>query len=61
MNNYKHMKNPSKNFIGDKIAWAHLDIAGVSEEQSHLPYCPSKGGSGIIVRTLVENLLNGKI
>jgi len=48
-------------FIRDGITWAHLDIAGVSESQGHLPYCSSKGASGLMVRTLVEYLINGKV
>ncbi|EQC44721.1 M17 family metallopeptidase [Bacteriovorax sp. Seq25_V] len=43
-------------FIKDDIAWAHLDIAGVGDSQSHLPYCPAKGASGTIVRSLLEYL-----
>ncbi len=45
-----------ENFIKDDISWAHLDIAGVCDSQSHLPYCPSKGGSGLMVRTLADYL-----
>jgi leucyl aminopeptidase len=45
-----------ENFIQDGIAWAHLDIAGVGDSQSHLPYCPSKGASGLIIRTLVHHI-----
>ena len=45
-----------ENFVGDKIAWAHLDIAGVSRRQSHLHYCPKKGASGLLVRTLFHYL-----
>lgn len=41
-----------ENFIKNDIKWAHLDIAGVCDSQSHLPYCPAKGGSGLIVRSL---------
>lgn len=48
-----------ENFIGEGIEWAHLDIAGVASDQSHLPYCPSKGGSGIMIRTLHNILVNG--
>lgn len=48
-----------ENFIGEDIEWAHLDIAGVASDQSHLPYCPAKGGSGIMIRTLHNILLNG--
>lgn len=46
-----------ENFIKNDVKWAHLDIAGVCDSQSHLPYCPEKGGSGLIVRTLA-NLLS---
>lgn len=46
------------NFVNDDIAWAHLDIAGIGDSQSHLPYCPSKGASGLIIRTLVHYLKN---
>jgi leucyl aminopeptidase len=48
-----------KNFIKNDIKWAHLDIAGVCDSQKHLPYCPSKGASGIIVRSL-HHLLTTK-
>ncbi|MAZ49956.1 MAG: hypothetical protein CME65_15445 [Halobacteriovoraceae bacterium] len=47
-----------ENFIKDDIKWAHLDIAGVCDSQSHLPYCPPKGASGLMVRSL-HKLLNG--
>tara|TARA_B100000683_G_scaffold276117_1_gene329006 strand:+ start:820 stop:2313 length:1494 start_codon:yes stop_codon:yes gene_type:complete len=47
-----------ENFVDPKIAWAHLDIAGIGDSQSHLPYCPSKGASGSIVRTLTHYLTN---
>lgn len=43
-------------FIKNDIPWAHLDIAGVSTNQKHLSYCPSRGGSGLIVRTLINYL-----
>lgn len=43
-----------ENFVGEGIPWAHLDIAGCGDSQGHLPYCPKKGASGIMVRTLVE-------
>lgn len=46
-----------ENFVGEGIPWAHLDIAGVADSQSHLPYCPPKGGSGLMIRTLAEFLL----
>ncbi len=45
-------------FLKDGIPWAHLDIAGVGDSQAHLPYCPAKGASGLIVRTLVNYLQN---
>ncbi len=45
-----------ENFIKNDIAWAHLDIAGVCDSQDHLPYCPAKGGSGLMVRTLTDYL-----
>lgn len=48
-----------ENFIKDDISWAHLDIAGVCDSQSHLPYCPASGGSGLIVRSL-HHLLTKK-
>ena len=49
-----------ENFVKKDIPWAHLDIAGVGDSQSHLPYCPKKGPSGIMIRTLVHFILNGK-
>lgn len=49
-----------KEFVKDDIPWAHLDIAGVGDSQSHLPYCPSKGASGLVVRSLVDYLSNVK-
>jgi leucyl aminopeptidase len=49
-----------ENFIGEGIEWAHLDVAGVAGDQAHLPYCPAKGGSGILVRTLADYMVNGK-
>jgi leucyl aminopeptidase len=47
-------------FIKNDIKWAHLDVAGVVESQSHLPYCGSHGASGLIVRTLTHLLVNAK-
>jgi leucyl aminopeptidase len=49
-----------ENFVGEGISWAHLDIAGVGDAQSHLPYCPKKGGSGVMIRTLVDFMKNTK-
>ena len=47
-------------FVGEGIDWAHLDIAGIGDSQSHLPYCPPKGASGSIVRTLFHHLMTTK-
>ena len=47
-----------ENFVEAGISWAHLDIAGIGDSQGHLPYCPAKGGSGIVIRTLVDYLKN---
>ena len=44
-----------KQFVEDKTPWAHLDIAGVSDWDNEMPYCP-KGASGFGVRLLVEYL-----
>lgn len=44
-----------KQFVSDEIPWAHLDIAGVSDWDRDMPYCP-KGASGFGVRLLVEYL-----
>jgi len=41
-----------ENFIKNDVKWAHLDIAGVCDSQAHLPYCPPKGASGLIIRSL---------
>lgn len=43
-----------ENFIKNDIPWAHFDIAGVCDSQAHLPYCPDKGGSGVMVRTISD-------
>ncbi len=47
-------------FVKNDIKWAHLDVAGVVEAQSHLPYCSPHGASGLIVRTLTHVLMNAK-
>jgi leucyl aminopeptidase len=44
-----------KQFVNDETPWAHLDIAGVSDWDREMPYCP-KGASGFGVRLLVEYL-----
>ena len=46
-------------FVGD-VAWAHLDIAGTAYNFTEKPYIPSKGPSGIGVRTLLELIRNWK-
>jgi leucyl aminopeptidase len=45
-----------KQFVDDKIPWAHLDIAATAWNLSHLPYCPNKGGSGYMVRGVARFL-----
>jgi leucyl aminopeptidase len=47
-------------FIKNDIKWAHLDVAGIVDAQSHLPYCQAHGASGLLVRTLTHLLVNGK-
>lgn len=47
-----------EHFIKNDIAWVHLDIAGVCEAQSHLPYCPPHGASGVMVRTIYNYVMN---
>lgn len=47
-------------FVKNDIKWAHLDIAGVVDAQSHLPYCSAHGASGLIVRTLTHLLVHGQ-
>ncbi len=47
-------------FVSKDVKWAHLDVAGVVEAQSHLPYCSSHGASGLIVRTLTHLLVHGQ-
>lgn len=46
-----------ESFLPPDIKWAHLDIAGIGDSQKHLAYCPKKGSSGLIVRTLINYLL----
>jgi leucyl aminopeptidase len=45
-----------ENFVEPGISWAHLDIAGIGDSQGHLPYCSTKGASGLVIRTLVDYL-----
>jgi len=42
-----------KQFVDDKIPWAHIDIAGVGDIDADGPYCP-KGATGFGVRLLVD-------
>jgi len=44
-----------KQFVNEETAWAHLDIAGVSDWDHEMPYCPT-GASGFGVRLLIEYL-----
>jgi leucyl aminopeptidase len=47
-------------FIKNDIKWAHIDIAGVADSQSHLPYCSPHGASGLVIRTLTHMLMHAK-
>lgn len=47
-------------FIKNDVPWCHLDIAGTADGQSHLPYCPAHGASGLTIRTLVHLLTHTK-
>ena len=44
-----------KEFVGEKIPWAHLDIAGTARTDKALPYCPI-GATGFGVRLLMDYL-----
>ena len=42
-------------FVSKDIPWAHFDIAGTGwHVGNRLPYCPSKGASGVMVRTFLQ-------
>ncbi len=43
-----------KQFIRKNTPWAHLDIAAMAYNVSHLSYFPKKGASGAYVRTLAQ-------
>ena len=43
-----------KRFIQDQKPWLHLDIASTAYHVSHLPYCPSRGASGLFVRAVAD-------
>jgi len=47
-------------FIKNDVNWAHLDIAGIATGQGHIPYCPAKGASGLIVRSVTDYLMGLK-
>ena len=42
-----------KQFVDEKVPWAHLDIAGMGDIDRDGPYCP-KGATGFGVRLLVD-------
>jgi leucyl aminopeptidase len=44
-----------KEFVGDGIPWAHIDIAGPALTESSQPYKPA-GGTGVGVRTMLRFL-----
>ena len=44
-----------KQFVEPGTHWAHIDIAGVSDWDKEMPYCP-KGASGFGVRLFIEYL-----
>lgn len=44
-----------KQFVSDSVPWAHIDIAGVSDVTTELPYAPI-GATGFGVRLLVDYL-----
>ena len=43
-----------KQFIKPGMKWAHLDIAYMATDVSHIPYYPRKGASGMYVRSLAK-------
>jgi len=45
-----------EHFIKNNVKWAHLDIAGIADVQSYLPYCPNFGASGLMVRSIAHFL-----
>jgi leucyl aminopeptidase len=47
-------------FIKNDVKWAHLDVAGIVDSQSHLSYCSPHGASGLLVRSLTHLLVNAK-
>lgn len=45
-------------FVQEGTSYVHLDIAGVGDSQGHLPYCPPKGASGVMIRSLLDFVKN---
>ena len=46
-------------FVDKDIPWAHFDIAGTGWHcGNRLNYCPSKGASGVLVRTFLRMAMN---
>ena len=46
-------------FVDKDIPWAHFDIAGTGwHVGNRLNYCPSKGASGVLVRTFLHMAMN---
>ena len=46
-------------FVDKDIPWAHFDIAGTGwHVGNRLNYCPSKGASGVLVRTFLQMAMN---
>jgi leucyl aminopeptidase len=46
-------------FVKNDIPWIHLDIAGVADSSTHLPYCPSVGASGTMIRSVYHHIMHG--
>ena len=47
-----------KQFIRKDVLWAHLDIASMAHDLSHIAYYPKKGASGAYVRLIAQLILN---
>jgi leucyl aminopeptidase len=46
-------------FVDNDIPWAHFDIAGTGWHcGNRLNYCPSKGATGVLVRTFLRMAMN---
>jgi leucyl aminopeptidase len=44
-------------FLKPGVQWIHLDIAGVASDMPHIPYYPSVGATGHMIRTITQFLL----